>query len=342
MKTPGTDLAKSQRLLGQETIFRVVSVMCAGLTGRAVESILKHHAWGPMGAPAWAAHSGRIAALVALGTLGCMVLQTAWEHWWGLNFLGMMRSRFRNWNRWCIGIGLGIGLAAAPFLPAWLHAHRVPHAITHVVCLGLLATTAVAMVPSYLRLQALTRIQRELLMQSQLAPHFLFNSLGALKNQIVEDPLEAQATADRLSRLFRDLMDLGNQTSVPLSRELAFVETYLGLEKARLGDRLTLHIDVPEELEELPVPPLSLQVLVENAVRHAIAPRLEGGVLSIEGRRSANGLLLKVTDPGDGTSLVQGTGRGLQVLRARLTHPSDLAFEQTPMGHTASLLVRPA
>jgi LytS/YehU family sensor histidine kinase len=220
--------------------------------------------------------------------------------------------------------------------------HRFPPETLGIIFIGTLATLLMGGQTELLRLQDLARTQRELLMQSQLAPHFLFNSLGTLKNQIAEDPLEAQATADRLSRLFRELMDLGNQTSVPLGRELSFVEAYLGLEQARLGQRLQVHIEVPDELESLPVPPLSLQVLVENAIRHAIAPRIEGGLLTVRASRTPSGLLLTVTDPGNGTSLIQGTGRGLQVLRARLVHPSDLTFLTTATGHTASLLVRSA
>jgi LytS/YehU family sensor histidine kinase len=137
-------------------------------------------------------------------------------------------------------------------------------------------------------------------------------------------------------------MDLGSQTSVSLARELAFVEAYLGLEQARLGERLQVNIQVPDDLENFPIPPLSLQVLVENAVRHAIAPRLKGGLLSIRACRVPAGLQLMVEDPGNGQSPIPGTGRGLEVLRARLARPSDLAFEKIPGGHRATLVLRDA
>jgi LytS/YehU family sensor histidine kinase len=211
-----------------------------------------------------------------------------------------------------------------------------------VVFLGTIATASISNLGGYYRLEALARIQRDLLIQSQLAPHFLFNSLSTLKGQIADEPVEAQVTADRLSRLFRELMDMGSQSSVPLSRELAFVESFLGLERARLGERLQVSIEVPPELEDFPVPPLSLQVLVENAVRHAIAPRVEGGLLSIRACRVPAGLQLVVGDPGTGQSADPGTGRGLQVLRTRLARPSDLAFEAIPEGHRATLILRDA
>jgi hypothetical protein len=103
-----------------------------------------------------------------------------------------------------------------------------------------------------------------------------------------------------------------------------------------------VRIDVPEELEAFPVPPLCLQVLAENAVRHAIAPRIQGGRLSIRALRAGSGLQLLVTDPGDGTSAQTGSGRGLKVLRARLEMSGDLSFQCSAAGHTATLLVRPA
>jgi LytS/YehU family sensor histidine kinase len=254
----------------------------------------------------------------------------------------MGRDRLKNWYLWSVILGVPVGIFFGR-LTIWLiQVHRVPILALDIVCLGTLATVMSSSMIGYYRLQGLARTQRDLLVQSQLAPHFLFNSLSTLKGQIADEPAEAQVTADRLSRLFRELMDLGSQTSVPLAKELAFVEAYLGLEQARLGTRLQIHIQVADDLEDFPVPPLSLQVLVENAVRHAIAPRVEGGLLSIRACRVPAGLQLIVGDPGTGQSALPGTGRGLQVLRARLAKASDLTFTTVPGGHQATLLVRNA
>lgn len=183
--------------------------------------------------------------------------------------------------------------------------------------------------------------QRDLALQARMAPHFLYNALSTLKGQIQEDPAGAQQTADRMASLFRDLVDYTAQTTVTLGRELAWVEAYLGLERARLGERLQVAIEVPEELEGVEVPPLCLQVLVENALKHAIAPRKEGGRVSITAERTGKGLRLSVTDPGDGTSTARGSGQALAILRQRLAKPGDLRLEVLPEGgHRASLLVR--
>jgi LytS/YehU family sensor histidine kinase len=235
-----------------------------------------------------------------------------------------------------------VGILCVPFGNWLVRVCQVPDPALSVIFFGTVATVALTTMGAYFRLESLVRTQRDMLMQAQLAPHFLFNSLSTLKGQIADEPFEAQVTADRLSRLFRDLMDMGSQTSVPLSRELAFVEAYLGLEQARLGQRLQVSIEVPSELEDAAVPPLSLQVLVENAVRHAIAPQVEGGLLSIRACRVPEGLQLIVEDPGTGQSANPGTGRGLQVLRSRLARPSDLSFQRSPQGHRATLLLRDA
>lgn len=90
---------------------------------------------------------------------------------------------------------------------------------------------------------------REQALSAKLAPHFLFNTLNTLHAQIEADPRGAQATTERLAALFRQVLEVSERPTVPLKQELAFVEAYLGLEQARLGDRLQVRIEVPEELE---------------------------------------------------------------------------------------------
>ncbi len=185
--------------------------------------------------------------------------------------------------------------------------------------------------------------QRDLALQARLAPHMLFNVLSRLKGQIREDPGEAQVTVDRLAELHRELMDHVATPRVPLSQELRLVEACLGLERARLGARLQVELDVPEYLEEVPVPPLCLQVLVENALKHGVDPRPQGGRILIRAWKEASGLRLLVEDPGDGLGTSGGTGRALALLRRRLRHPEDLQLGALPEGgHRALLRVRPA
>ena len=321
----------------------LIAGMLVGLfTGNTFSLVIRTHHWGTTGKPGWVDHANLIGLLIAVGLCLVSVGTGLWHRKWVARVPAMGRDSYRTWYTWSVLISVPVGMLLVP-TGIWLvRVLQVPDSALSVIFLGTVATVALTTMGAYYRLESLVRTQRDLLMQAQLAPHFLFNSLSTLKGQIGEEPIEAQATADRLSRLFRELMDMGSQTSVPLSRELAFVEAYLGLEQARLGARLQVDIQVPEDLEAYIVPPLSLQVLVENAVRHAIAPSVDGGKLSIRASRVPAGLQLMVEDPGTGQSSNPGTGRGLQVLRARLARPSDLAFETHSAGHRATLLLRDA
>ncbi len=318
----------------------LTGIFCAFFTGQIFAALLRGHAWGPAGRPNWVANAEEIGMAIGLG-LSLIALGASFSAtWWVRRVAAMARRRYRNLYLWSCVVGLPFGLIYGR-LTVWLiHTQGMPSVALDVVMLGLVATAMTSGMIGYYRLESLARTQRDLLIQAQLAPHFLFNSLSTLKGQIADEPLEAQATADRLARLFRELMDLGDQGAIPLARELAFVEAFLGLEKARLGDRLQVEIQVPEELETFPVPPLILQVLVENALRHAIVPSVEGGLLTIQARRVPLGIQLLVGDPGTGASPNPGTGRGLRLLRARLDSPSDLTFERHSTGHRAILLLR--
>jgi hypothetical protein len=171
------------------------------------------------------------------------------------------------------------------------------------------------------------REARDAALRARLAPHFIFNALGTLQAQIEKDPAAAADTADRLARLFRQALAAAGRPTVPLREELEFVEAYLGIERARLGNRLRVKVDLPDELEEVEIPPLSLQVLVENAVQHGIAPREDGGEIRIRARRSGpgenEGVILSVDNPLAPSSR-PGTGTGLEALRGRLRSPADL------------------
>jgi two-component sensor histidine kinase len=167
---------------------------------------------------------------------------------------------------------------------------------------------------------------REQNLRAKLAPHFIFNTLNTLHAQIDQDPRAAQATAERLAQLFRQVIAASDQSTVPLKEELAFVEAYLGIEQARLGDRLRVTIEIPEDLESFGVPPLSLQVLVENAIKHGVAPLEKGGEVRIGGERRDDALNLWVEDPGPGFSSLKGTGTALETLRQRLERSEDLTM----------------
>jgi len=178
---------------------------------------------------------------------------------------------------------------------------------------------------------------REGALRARLSPHFLYNTLNTLEAQIEDDPKGALDTTQRLSALFEQVQKVTDRPTVPLRDELALVEDILALERRRLGERLRLDIDVPEELLSRELPVLSLQVLVENAIRHAIAPRVEGGTIRIRIGAEGKGLQVAVEDSGDGTSRGKnGTGQALANLRARLRRPSDLVLERCELGFRAA------
>lgn len=181
------------------------------------------------------------------------------------------------------------------------------------------------------------RKAREAALRSKLAPHFLFNAFNTLHAQIETEPRGAQATTERLAGLFRQVLEVTEEPTVPLGRELAFVEDYLGIEKARLGERLKVKVEIPEELLGREVPVLGLQVLVENAVKHGVSPREEGGELRITAREEGQRLVVAVEDPGNGFSADgRGSGTALANLRSRLASPKDLVMEPIPGGHRVS------
>jgi hypothetical protein len=178
---------------------------------------------------------------------------------------------------------------------------------------------------------ALRREAQDVALRAKLAPHFIFNALNTLKAQIELDPAGAGATADRLAALFRQVLERTDRSTVPLREELGFVEAYLGIERARLGDRLRVKVEIAEDLESVLIPPLALQVLVENGVKHGVAPQADGGELRIWARWSKEGprrLLVGVESPaGDGDAEgAPGTGTGLAALRGRLAQPEDLSL----------------
>jgi sensor histidine kinase YesM len=156
-------------------------------------------------------------------------------------------------------------------------------------------------------------------LQSRLHPHFLFNTLNSISALILEDPLLADQIVQRLAALLRNSLDVYEQMSVTLKEEIKLATDYLEIERARYRERLSYSIDVEPGLEFLPVPPLTLQPLVENSIKFAVAPNTSGGEIRISARIVSDSLRLKVWDNGTGfTAETIPSGHGLDNLQGRL------------------------
>ena len=171
-------------------------------------------------------------------------------------------------------------------------------------------------------------------LESRIHPHFLFNTLNSISSLIHSDPVKADEQLQRLCALLRFALDSSETPLVPLGQELKIVRDYLDIEKTRFGDRLRFAIDAPEELLDFAVPPLAVQTLVENSVKHVIAPSRTGGEVRVRAVRADGRLVVFVEDGGPGVAAAALLpGHGLDNLRARL---------QVLFGDQARLVFEPA
>lgn len=155
-------------------------------------------------------------------------------------------------------------------------------------------------------------------LRAQIDPHFLFNSLHSISALTTADPAGARRMTILLGDFLRESLSLGAADRIPLARELALVEKYLDIERVRLGDRLQVVIDAGNAGECL-VPPLLLQPIVENAVKHGVTHVLDGGAVSVVAVSSPVWLSVVVDNPADPDRPSRtGTGMGLQNVRSRL------------------------
>jgi LytS/YehU family sensor histidine kinase len=178
-------------------------------------------------------------------------------------------------------------------------------------------------------------------LRAQVDPHFLFNSLNAVSGLIGPQPDRARDMVQRLADFLRSSLTLGAVPRITLKQELALAASYLEIERVRFGERLRVQIQSEPGLDDVPVPPLLLQPLVENAVRHGLATCLEGGLVEVEARRRGDLVWLTVTNPRDPDAGRRGTGFGLDIVRRRLSGAfgtqAALAVEPAPESYRVSI-----
>jgi two-component system LytT family sensor kinase len=170
------------------------------------------------------------------------------------------------------------------------------------------------------RLQAELARAEVLTLKMQLQPHFLFNTLHGIAEMVHEDPAQADRMITRLGDLLRLTMETSGVQEVPLSQELGLLQSYLAIQEVRFGSRLDVKYDVQADVRDAMVPGFLLQPLVENALRHGIADRVEGGHIVVRAWRKDRRLHLTVSDDGRGADGGYAEGFGLRNTRERLLY----------------------
>jgi len=183
-------------------------------------------------------------------------------------------------------------------------------------------------------------------LESRIHPHFLFNTLNSIAALIPSDPGRAEQTVGNLASLLRFSLNAHQSRLVPLSQELKIVRDYLEIEKTRFGARLRYEITVPPEVADVKVPPLALQSLAENVIKHVISQRPQGAEIVVTGQKQGNRITLEVMDDGPGFSLesiAPDHGLGNLIARMELLYGAAGQVEVGRKdGKTAVRLVFPA
>ncbi len=270
--------------------------------------------------------------------LGCLLIYTT--AWYGYRKLAENQFRFFIVFMVCSGVGGFGGFTYAALQKGERFATVLQTGLPK-VALALLVTTFVIAVPMAVigalrnrQYQMLTaqleadarqqRMERELsearlrMLNAQIEPHFLFNTLGAVR-QLAEQgaPLAAELTANLIAFLRASLAEMRSE-KVTLRADFALVEAYLKVMQFRQGSRLSYSLDLPEDLADCSVPSMMLLTLVENAIKHGIEPSLRGGHIGVRAALEHGALKLTVRDSGAGMSDTPGSGEGLDNIRKRL------------------------
>ena len=171
-------------------------------------------------------------------------------------------------------------------------------------------------------LSALQKEQELATLKSQINPHFLFNTLNSISAMVSTNAEETRTMIAQLADMLRYIIEGFKIDLVPLKAELHFVKDYVNLESKRMGDRLTTEFQVDQSLATFPIPPMILQPLVENAIKHGISPLEDGGRVTVQIQKSKDTIVFRVSDTGVGLSsadpLSAASGIGLKNIDTRL------------------------
>jgi len=183
-------------------------------------------------------------------------------------------------------------------------------------------------------------------LQAQMNPHFLFNTLNTVASLVRRDPTSAEQTVEHLSSVLRRTLDRSSRRMSTVADEVDYVRAYLAIEQQRFGNRLQVEWHVDSWARSRTLPTMTLQPLVENAVKHGIGGRLDGGAIRIAISEVGEGLRIIVEDDGPGFASPHRDGTGLGNLRQRLqtqyAGAASLRIEHPPMGARVVVDLPPA
>lgn len=156
------------------------------------------------------------------------------------------------------------------------------------------------------------------LLQAQMEPHFLFNTLSNILSLLDTDPGKGKSMLVDLVRYLRTSLAKTREKTTTLGHEMEMIKAYLNIFKGRMGDRLNWHIDFPDAATDIPFPPMLIQPIVENAIRHGLEPKIDGGEVSIKVELEDHLVRVEVSDTGVGLNVAGETGLGLSNIKERL------------------------
>ncbi len=156
------------------------------------------------------------------------------------------------------------------------------------------------------------------LLQAQIEPHFLFNTLSNVLSLIDTDPVKGKRMLSDLIHYLRTSLSRTLPNTTTLGQEMEMVRTYLSIQQVRMGERLSFVIDLPVALSEYPLPPMLLQPLVENAIKHGLEPLVEGGEVFVGASEEDGKVRITIADTGAGLSSYEQAGIGLANVRERI------------------------
>ena len=198
-----------------------------------------------------------------------------------------------------------------------------------------------------LRLEATVKSLELKTIKSHINPHFIFNALNSIRALVDENPRRARTAITELSNILRSSLQAEKMETVPLKQELDIVRDYLALEQMRFEERLQIEMDIDEETLNQPVPPMMLQTLVENAIKHGISKQINGGTIRIISDFKNNRHEIVVQNSGkiNGTDILGNAGFGIKSTQDRLNlmyqGKADFQIQDTADGLVESKITMP-